>query len=147
MAIATANTLIVPNVNSSSIFQWVNAAVITATDTTADMIGVSTLSQATLFLKVTAPAGTSPTLDIFLQKKLPDAATYQDIAHFTQLTTTGSRVMSLITGGNKEEAQQTNTLAAATVNAVAFGSIWRLSALVAGTSPSFTVSVWMEGQT
>ena len=146
MAIATNATLILPAINSSSIFQWVKAAVITASDTTADMIGISTLSQATLFLKTSAPAGTSPTFDLFLQKKLPDAATYQDIAHFTQLTTTGARVIHMVTGGNKEEVQQTETLAAATINAVPFGSIWRLSAVVGGTSPSFTVSVWLEGQ-
>jgi hypothetical protein len=148
MAIATANTLILPIPNASSIFQWINAAVVTASDTTADMVGIAVLSQATLYLKVTAASGTSPTLDVYVQKKLADAATYQDIAHFTQVTTSPTgRVMSLVTGGNKEEIQQTNTLAAATVNAVAFGGIWRISAVVAGTTPSFTFSLWMEGQT
>lgn len=146
MAIATAATLILPPPNSSSLFQWVNAAVITTSDTTADMTGMAALSQATLYLKVTAASGTSPTFDCYVQKKLADAATYQDIAHFTQVTSATGRVMSLVTGGNKEEAQQVNALAAATVNSVAFGSIWRLSVVIAGTSPSFTFSLWMEGQ-
>jgi len=146
MAIATANTLILPQANASSIFQWVNAAVVTTTDTTAGMVGIAALSQATLYLKVTAASGTSPTFDLFLQKLLPDGATWQDIAHFTQATSTANRVIHMVTGGNKEEAQQVNTLAAATVNAVPFGSTWRLSALIAGTSPSFTFSLWMEGQ-
>ena len=146
MAIATAATLILPPPNSSSIFQWVNAAVVTTTDTTAAMVGIASIAQATLYLKVTAATGTSPTFDLFVQKLLADAATWQDIAHFTQATAAGNQVMHMVTGGNKVEAQQTNTLAAATVNAVPFGSTWRLSALIAGTSPSFTFSLWMEGQ-
>ena len=147
MAIATANTLILPPANSSSIFQWVNAAVVTSTDTTAAMIGIAAISQATLYLKVTATSGTTPTFDLFVQKLLADGATYQDIAHFAQATGTGNQVMHMVTGGSKVEAQQVNTLAASTVNAVPFGSTWRLSALVGGTTPSFTFSVWMEGQT
>lgn len=146
MAIATAATLILPKENASTAFQWVNGAVVTATDTTAAMVGIASIAQATLYLKVTAASGTSPTFDLFLQKLLPDAATWQDIAHFAQATGTGNQVMHMVTGGNKVEAQQTNSLAAATINAVPFGSTWRLSALIAGTSPSFTFSVWMEGQ-
>ena len=102
MAIATANTLVLPPSGSSTIFQWINAATLTSSDTTADMVGLSTLSQATLFLNVTAASGTSPTLDVYVQKKLADAATYQDIAHFSQITGTAKRVMHMITGGNKE---------------------------------------------
>lgn len=146
MAIATANTLILPNVNASSAFTWVNAAVVISSDTTADMVGIAALSQATLYLNVTAASGTTPTFDLYLQKKLADAATYQDIAHFNQVTSTSKQVMSLVTGGNKLESQQTNTLAAGTVNSVAFGAIWRLSVVIAGTSPSFTFSLYMEGQ-
>lgn len=146
MAIATNATLILPPPNSSSLFQWIKGVTLTSSDTTADMTGVAALSQATLYLKTTTVTGTSPTLDVYVQKKLADASTYQDIAHFAQVTSATGRVMSLVTGGNKEEAQQTETLSAATVNSVAFGSIWRISAVVAGTSPSFVVNLWMEGQ-
>lgn len=147
MAITTANTLVLCGQGGSTIFQWINGATVTSSDTTAAMTGISILSQATLMLKVQSVSGTSPTLNCYVQKQLPDGVTYQDIASFTQVTTTATRVMHMVTGGNKEEAQAINTLAAGTVNAVPFGSIWRLSFVVAGTSPSFNVSFWMEGLT
>lgn len=146
MAIATTATLILPSQNASTIFQWVNGAVVTATDATAPMVGIAAIAQATLYLKVTAASGTTPTFDLFLQKLLPDGVTWQDIGHFAQAIMTGNQVMHMVTGGNKVEAQQSNALAAATINAVPFGSTWRLSALLSGTTPSFTFSVWMEGQ-
>jgi hypothetical protein len=144
LAIATANTFaVVPK--GASIFTWINGATVTASDQTVGLVGVEAFVQATIFLNVTAASGTSPTLDVYLQKLLPDKLTWHDIAHFTQATGTGKRVMSIVSGGNKEEAQQTGALAAATVNSVAIGSKWRISAVVAGTNPSFTFSLHVEG--
>ena len=146
MAITTANPMIlISQGGAATIFTWIDAQTVIATDTTAGLVGMSVLSQATLYLKVTTVSGTSPTLDVYVQKLLPDRATYQDIAHFAQSTTTGGQVMHMVTGGNKIEAQQTNALAASTVNAVPFGSEWRISMVVAGTSPSFGLSLYMEG--
>jgi hypothetical protein len=148
MAIATNSNMPLVNQGAAVIYTWIKNVTVTGNDTTADNPGINILSQATLYLTVTAASGTSPTLDIYLQKKLADGSTYQDIAHFAQVTTSPTnRVMHMITGGNKEEAQQTNTLAASTVNSVPFGAIWIISARVGGTSPSFTFSLYMEGLT
>ena len=146
MAITTNATMVQPSTDGSSRFAWVLAQTLTATDATVGLVGFASVSQATIYAKTATVTGTSPTLDLYIHKLLPDLATWQDIAHFTQITSATGRVMSMVTGGNKEETQQTNTLAAATINSVAFGSTWRLSAVVGGTTPSFVLSVWMETQ-
>ena len=146
MSIATTNTLVMTGQSASSIISWVKGATVTTSDTSVGIGGVQAFYQATLFLSVTAASGTSPTLDIYIQKMLADRITFQDIVHFTQVTSAPTkRVANMVTGGNKEEAQQTNTLAAGTINAVPFGTTWRVSAVVGGTSPSFTFDLYMEG--
>lgn len=106
---------------------------------------VENFTQATVLIVTTNSSGTSPTLDVYIQKLLPDGATWHDIAAFTQITGNASRVMSLVSGGNKEEAQQSAALAAGTVNAVAFGGWWRIYYKIGGTSPSFDIQTAIEG--
>jgi len=146
MAITTNATLAVPSTGSSTNFTWVNAQVLTSSAQTVGLVGFAGISQVTIYAKTTSVTGTSPTLDLYIQKLLADGLTWQDIAHFSQITSATGRVISMVTGGNKEEAQQSAALAAATVNAVAFGGTWRLNAVIAGTSPSFTLSVYVEAQ-
>lgn len=118
---------------------------VTATSSVGtDYFSVATYGQATIYLKVTGTAGTSPTLDVKLQKQLPDGATWQDIAAFTQFTGNANRVMHLTNGGNLEEAQAAGSLTAGTINGVPFGTIWRLYYVIAGTSPSFTIAAYIE---
>lgn len=141
MTIAASNTWMLNN-RGASVFQWVNAQSITSSDQTTAMVGVEIFAQATLYLKVTAMGNTSA--DFYLQKLLPDGATWQDIAHWAQFTGTGNRVIHMVSGGNKEEAQQKEALAASTVNAVPFGSQWRISVVLVGAGTT-TFSLWVEG--
>lgn len=139
MAIATASTLIV-NSRGASTFQWVNAASLTVSDQTTGMVGIDNFNQATLYLKVTAISNTSA--DFYIQKLLGDGLTWQDLAHYTQFTGTGNRVLHLISGGNLEEAQQSAAMAGTTKTA-AFGGIWRLNVLIVGAGTT-TFSLWAE---
>src|SRR5512146_762689 len=113
----------------------------TASSTASGHLPVEGFTQAMLQLKVSAASGTSPTLDLYLQTRLPDASTYTDLAHFVQATTTGSSYVSMVTGGNLAAATSDASLAAATVNAIAFQGNWRLKWVIGGTNPSFTFSV------
>ncbi len=55
-----------------------------ASGQTLGRTGISQWTTATLLLDVTA-SDTPTTLDVFLQRLLPDGATWDDIAHFTQV--------------------------------------------------------------
>jgi len=146
LAIATNATMVQPSTDGSSRFQWVKAQTLTSSDQTVGLVGFAAVSQAVIYAKSSSVSGTSPTMDIYVQRLLPDTTTWHDIAHFTQFTGNANRVMSMVTGGNKEEAQQAGSLAAATINSVAFGSTWRLSVVIGGTTPSFVLDVYVETQ-
>lgn len=114
----------------------------TTSDVAAGYLPVQGFTQAVLQLSVTAASGTSPTLDLYLQKRLPDGATYTDLAHFTQATTTGNWYVSMVTGANAAAAAQDAALAAASVASIDFQGAWRLKWVIGGTSPSFTFAVY-----
>lgn len=116
----------------------------TSTDTTSKF-SVQTLTQMTIQVTTSAVSGTSPTLDVYVQKLLPDGSTWQDIAAFTQFTGNATRVMHLVSGGNLEEAASEAALTAGTTNSVPFGRWWRLKFKIGGTNPSFTIAAALEG--
>lgn len=118
-------------------------SVLTSTDRTNKFL-IAPYTQATLYFVTTASSGTSPTLNIRVQKLLPDNTTWQDIASIAQVTGNASKVLHLVSGGNLQEAQQSEALAAGTVNAVPFGAWWRISYVVGGTNPSFTMNSYIE---
>lgn len=116
---------------------------ITSTTTGTGTLNVlDCFSVAFLQAKVTAASGTSPTLDIYIQSQLPDGSTYDDLVHFGQFTTTGSKVATVVAGNQGAHNQATRTLAAATVQTMTLGAIWQIDCVVAGTSPSFTWELW-----
>lgn len=151
MSITLNQVLPLVNNGRSAAVYLINAQTLTSTDNTPDILGIDFYTLATLYLNVTAGTGTSPTFDCYVQKKLVDSTfatagsgTYHDIAHFSQISSTGKRVLSLVNGGNKEEAQEDAALAAGTALSVHFGSVWRIKFVVAGTSPSFTFNFGMD---
>lgn len=143
MAIAT-NATLASVTQGASRFKWIAGATVVATDQTTAMVGFDAITQLNLFLNVTAASGTTPTLIVQIEKRLPDGTTYHQDWSFAQMTGTGKRVMSLVSGGNKEEAQATGNLAAGTVNSVCFAGAMRINAVVGGTNPSFTFDLWCE---
>lgn len=104
---------------------------------------VADFTQMTIEVTTSSTAGTSPTLDIAVQKLLPDGTNWQAIAQFTQITGDGTRVMHLVSGGNLEEAAATS-LSSGTLHSVPFGGWWRLNYVIGGTSPSFTIVTSIE---
>lgn len=106
-------------------------------------------------LNVTAQAGTTPTLDVYIQQEIPIAgasdkwgvvptgtSVWDDVAHFTQVTTaTGVFLAYAVNSGNAANAQKDVALAAATVRSGPLGSNWRVKYVTAGTTPQYTFSV------
>jgi urocanate hydratase len=95
-------------------------------------------SIADLQLKVTAASGTTPTMDVYVQKLLPDGSTWDDIAHFTQQTTTSSNIITLVAGNQGVHVQSVRTQASGSVRTTHFGNTWRIDVVISGTNPSFT---------
>jgi hypothetical protein len=98
--------------------------------------------------------GTTPTLDVYIQQGIRDAASadtagldvsgtaanyiWDDYAHFAQVTSSNTvRFIRSVGGGNVESAAKDATLAAATIENGPIGAIWRVKVVVAGTNPSF----------
>ena len=87
-----------------AIFQTVNEVLHPSAAKTASFNGADVENKGhrglTLFLDVTAVAGTSPTLDIKLQAKDPTSGKYFDVpgAVFAQMTATGQAMLTLYPG-------------------------------------------------
>jgi hypothetical protein len=137
----------------------------TTNGTGPDINAIQAWQAAIVTLTVTAASGTSPTLSMIVQNKLgqPAAADtsgimptgtaiYDDYLAFTAVTTTGSRIMRVVTGPLVSSANATvvttadylnltATLTAGTVRVGPIGGQWRANFVIAGTSPSFTFSV------
>jgi hypothetical protein len=113
---------------------------ITSTTTgTGNIIGLDAFSIADIQLSVTAASGTTPTLDVYVQKLLPDGVTWDDIIHFTQATAAANYMATMTVGGGGVHTAATRSLAAGTVRAnCTFGNTWRVDVVVGGTNPSFT---------
>ncbi len=105
--------------------------------------GADSFTSADFFFKVTAASGTSPTLDVYIQKLLPDNSTWQDIVHFAQATSTTNALCSFVSNASSAPAaSQTASLTAGTQKATLLGKQIRVSYVIGGTNPSFTFSVW-----
>ena len=104
-------------------------ASITATFTSGD-INVGDLTELAVDVSTTVVTGTTPTLDIFVDRKGTDGV-YYNIYHPTQVTTvtTSSGTLGVGAGTN-----------------VSLGSLIRLRLVVGGTTPSFTLTVSLIGK-
>lgn len=112
----------------------------TSSDNTA-RFSVDSYTAADIHLSITAVAGTSPTLNVYVQKWLPDLSTWQDVISFTQATAASAQIASFVSAGNSVAAVQTEALAAGSIKTTLMGAYWRVRWVIAGTSPSFTFSV------
>lgn len=105
---------------------------------------VDSYTMADVFLTVGTVSGTTPTLNMYLQKLSPDGATWQDIASCTQVTSsTQKQSFTPISASQVPFAPTDATLTQTTMKLAAMGSTWRLKWVIGGTSPSFgAVAVW-----
>lgn len=114
-------------------------------------------TAAIITLAVTSVTGTSPTLNVYLQNKLPQAAStdltgtlptgtaiYDDCLSFTQVSTTGTQVARWVGGGNVVAANNTSALSAGTIANGPIGGTWKIAYTLGGTSPVFNFNVTAE---
>lgn len=110
-----------------------------------------------VFLDVTAASGTTPTLNVYLQRGIRQIAAadavngvttgtikYNDLISFTQVTGVTARFAAAVESTNFEAAAQDAALAAGTVRAGPLAGRWRPKWTIGGTSPSFTFSIILE---
>jgi hypothetical protein len=88
-------------------------------------------------------AGTTPTLDVFIQDSL-DGSNWDDRIHFNQATTGTSRQAAGIAGTSANEtvhAYTNHTIAAGTIVSGPIGPFLQAEFQVTGTTPSYTVTL------
>ena len=118
------------------------SATVTATTSGGSFTGVERYTTAVFHLVGATVTGTSPTFDVYIQTLLPDNTTWQDIIHFTQMTTSNlTQVAHFVTGAASIAAVQTAALSAATTKAITLGHTIRTHIVVGGTNPSAVVVV------
>ena len=117
---------------------------LTVTTSGNKFIGVERYTTALFFLVAATVTGTSPTYDVYIQRLLPDNTTWQDIIHFTQVTTTSNQIAHFVTGASSIAAVQTAALAAATTKAISLGGAIRAHVVVGGTNPSASIAVYAD---
>jgi len=134
-----------------------NSTLTTSTNS-GDMVMPQGYTSAIVTVNVNTVSGTSPTLDVYIQNKLPQAAStdvaggaptgtaiYDDLMHAAQITTSSTiQVVRIVGGGNVMHAQQDAALAAGSIASGPIGGTWRVKTVLAGTSPSFATSVVVE---
>jgi hypothetical protein len=138
----TAVTIPQPAPGAAASAQTIYTAQATTASGSAGPFPVDFFSSAGITVGVTVCSGT---LDVYVQKLLPDGATYDDIAHFAQwttaiFTTTGMYSLSFVNGGNTINQQLDAGLAVNTVKTLHFGSYWRLN-WVLGTNATATFGI------
>ena len=112
-------------------------------------------TQAIFVLSVTAEAGTTPTLDVYIQQELPIAGAsdkwgqvptgtpvWNDLCHFTQVTTsTGTWYAGIVAAGNSNGPIKDVALAAATVISWPIGGNLRVKYATTAADAQYTFSV------
>ena len=96
------------------------------------------------------PTGGSPTLDVYLQTSCDGGATWQDIGHWAQLTSsTGKKFAAIsgeVTGPTTAVAASDAALAANTFVQGPWGNQLRIKYVFAagGSTGSYTLTVWVS---
>jgi len=128
----------------------------TTTGTAADIVLPQGYTAAIVTLAVNTTSGTTPTLNVYVQDRLRQAAStdlsgadvantatplYDDLIAFAQATTSGNQVARLVGGGNVVAAQKDAALTAGSVASGPIGATWRVKYVLGGTTPSFSFNV------
>lgn len=115
------------------------------TDYTSDEIsGTDKFSALNLQIKVANIAGTSPTLNVYIQQRAADGSTWYDIASLTQITANGSYICSMVSGGNSNFTVVAGSLAAGIIRSVPFGGHHRFLLDLGGTNSSMDITIAPE---
>jgi len=138
---------------------------VTTSGTGPDIVLIQAFQAAIITATLSTTSGTLPTFDIYLQKRLEQPAAtdvsgglpsgtpiYDDLLHFTQLTTNSSRIAQLVTGPQSPTANATvvttadwlqsdAALTAGDIRIGPLGGAWRIKYVITGTTPSTVLSV------
>lgn len=138
---------------------------VTASGTGPDIVVIQGWQAAIISVAAASISGTSPTFDVYIQKKLGQPAAtdtagslptgtaiYDDLLHFTQITTNITKISQVCTGSQSPTAnatlattadwtQQDAGIAAATIRIGPIGGLWRVKYVIGGTSPSASLTV------
>jgi len=145
-----------------------NSTAITTSGTGPDINLIQGWQAAIVSVTSASASGTSPTFDVYIQKKLGQAASgdvtgipptgtaiYDDILHFTQITTNTTRIAQLTTASMTptanatlattcDWAQQDAAISAGDLRIGPLGGLWRVKYVVGGTSPSISLAVCVQ---
>jgi hypothetical protein len=134
-----------------------NSTLTTSTNS-GNMVMPQGFTSAILTCNVNTVSGSNPTLNVYIQNVLPQAAStdlssgtasgtaiFDDLISFAQVTTSSTIQMArIVGGGNVMHAQQDGSLAAGSFASGPIGGTWRVKTVLTGTSPSFATSVVCE---
>ena len=115
----------------------------TANGDSGALIGYGNFRSGIIQLDVTAQAGTTPTLDVYIDTTT-DGTNWINIAHFAQFgAATGRKAIQLSenTAGGTADFDATADLAAGTIRQGPWGSTISIRWVITGTTPSYTFSV------
>jgi hypothetical protein len=142
-----------------------NTSGTTTSGTGPDINLIQGWQAAVINLNLGTVSGTSPTFDVYIQKKLGQAAStdlagnlptgtaiYDDLLHFTQMTTTGIRISQVCTGSQSptanatvcttcDWAQSDAALTAGDLRIGPLGGLWRVKFVIGGTLPVGSISI------
>src|SRR5215472_8647 len=145
---------------------------VTTSGTGPDINAIMGWQAAIVSVQVQTVSGTTPTFDVYVQKKLGQPAAtdlsglpptgtaiYDDLLHFTQMTSSGAglglRIAQLATGemqptanatlaSTADWAQQDAQIAAGNLRIGPLGGLWRVKYVLGGTTPAGTLSVTVQ---
>lgn len=104
----------------------------TATGQSAAVCGLARYDKFAIQLDVDAASGTTPTLDVTVQHSVDGGVNWNTVTVFAQKTAAS------------QEFKTESEVESAT--AEVYGDCWRVSYVIAGTTPSFTFNVTMTAQ-
>jgi hypothetical protein len=123
------------------LFDPITTAAAATTVISGTLPGVDRFTSVELFLTVTATSGTTPTLDLYVQKLCADGATWTDLVHFGQFTTvSATQTASLISQVAAPYA--TTDASLSTLKTDHIGNTWRIKYVTGGTTPVYTFQLW-----
>lgn len=143
--------------------------VVTTSGTGPDINAIQAWQAAIVSVTVNTVTGTLPTFDVYVQKKLGQPAStdtsglaptgtaiYDDLLHFTQMTTSAStRITQVCTGPQSPTANSTlvttadwaqsdAAMGAGDIRIGPLGGLWRVKYVIGGTTPQATLAVTVQ---
>ncbi len=137
----------IPSSNYSAkniaLFDAITTSASGTTTLTGTLTGLDRYTSVELFLSVTATSGTTPTLDLYIQKMCADGVSFNDLVHFGQYTTvTTLSTATLISQIAAPYTIANAALGAGLVRADHIGHTWQIKYVLGGTTPVYTFQLW-----